>query len=265
MHARAFYHMPFAGSRIVLPGRPRSKTGKHALPTSRRRGKPLAASYSRQPHINSNKLQQTSKIINQRQATHAGFLFSRFEWLTDATDSLKKRVNMDATDIDVSGIVDGAAPPKTVGLQYEVTRIVSCTPRHFVVLAEKGFGAWFHWKGRSVKCLKPEPCERCGESDPKWRCYMHSLELIGALTKSVIIELTLPAVALIEIQLNNQPLRGSQVRLSKTKGGKHGRFVVEVLPKRISGTTLPMAHDVAMTMNKLWEINERWDCPDAKK
>jgi len=170
---------------------------------------------------------------------------------------------MDATDIDVSGIVNGAPPPKTVGLDYEVTRIVSSTPRHFVVLADKAFGAWFHWKGRSVKCLKPEPCEKCKASDPKWRCYLHALELIGALTKSVIIELTLPAIALIEIQLANQPLRGSQCRISKTKGGKHGRFVVEVLPKRISPTTLPLAHDVATTLNKLWEINERGDGPSA--
>jgi len=88
--------------------------------------------------------------------------------------------------------------------------------------------------------------------------------LIGALTKSVIIELTLPAIALVEIQLSHQPLRGAQLRLSKTKGGKHGRFVVEVLPKRISSPTLPAAHDVALTMNKLWEINERWDGPIAE-
>jgi hypothetical protein len=171
---------------------------------------------------------------------------------------------MDATNIDVSGIVEGAPPPKTVGLEYEVTRIISSTPRQFVVLADKAFGAWFHWKGRSVRCAKPEPCERCLASEAKWRCYVHAIELLGALTKSVIIELTLPAIALVEIQLSNQPLRGTQVKLSKTKGGKHGRFVVEVLPKRISTATLPVAHDVATTMNKLWEINERWDGPSEK-
>lgn len=172
---------------------------------------------------------------------------------------------MDAGEIDVSGIVEGAKPPETVGLEYEVTRIVSSTARHFVVLSEKGFGAWFHWIGRSVPCMKPDACERCKKSLPKWRCYVHALELVNTTKKTVIIELTLPAMALIEIQLAGQPFRGTQVKISKTKGGKHGRFLVEVLPRRVGGQTLPDAHNPADTLAKLWSINERWDGPSVKQ
>lgn len=171
---------------------------------------------------------------------------------------------MDATSINVSGIVEGADPPKTIGLEYEVTRIVSSTPRHFVILSQKAFGAWFHWVGRSITCLKPEPCARCEVSESKWRCYVHAFEAVSTQKKSVIIELTLPAIALIEIQLASQPLRGTQVKLSKTKGGKHGRFVVEVLPRRITDSTLPDPHDVARTLCKLWSINEKWSVPNTE-
>lgn len=168
---------------------------------------------------------------------------------------------MDAGQIDVSGIVEGASPPKTVGLELEVIRIVTSTPRHFILLSEKAFGAWFHWIGRSVRCGQPGECERCKKSRAKWRAYIHAFELLATAKKSVILELTLPAVSLIEAQLAMQPLRGTQVKLAKTKGGKHGRFVVEVLPRRVTSQTLPEGATVMLTLDKLWQINEAWDGP----
>jgi len=168
---------------------------------------------------------------------------------------------MDAGNIDVTGIVEGAPPPKTVGLELEVIRIVGCSPRHFVLLSEKAFGAWFHWIGRSVRCARPDECERCKRSKPKWRGYIHAFELLPTAKKNVILELTLPAIALIEMQLAMQPLRGAQVKLAKTKGGKHGRFVVEVLPRRVDSKTLPDAAAPLVTLEWLWKINEAWDGP----
>jgi len=172
---------------------------------------------------------------------------------------------MTVGEIDVSGILEGAEPPKTIGLELEVIRIVGCTPRHFVILSEKAFGAWFHWIGRSVKCLKPDDCERCQRSKSKWRGYVHAFEFLAAGKKSVIIELTLPALAMIEMQLAMQPLRGCQVKLAKTRGGKHGRYLVEVLSRRVDGATLPPAANPKETMEWLWKINEGWDRPNTEK
>lgn len=171
---------------------------------------------------------------------------------------------MQTGNFDVSGIVEGAQPPKTVGLELEVVRIVTCTPRHFVMLSEKAFGAWFHWVGRSVTCAQPNECARCKKTQAKWRGYVHALELLPSAKKSVIVELTLTALALIDIQLATQPLRGSQVKIWKTKGGKHGRFQVEVLPRRITVNTLPDAAQPFETLNKLWTINEIWDGPKSE-
>lgn len=168
---------------------------------------------------------------------------------------------MTPESIDVSGICEGATPPKTVGLDLEVVRIVNTSPRQFVFLSEKAWGAWFHWIGRSVPCSRPAECERCTRSKAKWRGYIHAFEFLAAGKKSVIIELTLPALALIEMQLALQPLRGTQVKLAKTKGGKHGRFLVEVLGRRVDPATLPPAANPQTTLEWLWKINEGWDRP----
>ena len=67
---------------------------------------------------------------------------------------------MDVSNYDVSSLVCGAPPPKVVGMEYEVIRITKSVFRTFVILSEKGFGAWYHYMGRSLVCAKPLPCER---------------------------------------------------------------------------------------------------------
>lgn len=168
---------------------------------------------------------------------------------------------MNAGNYDVSSILEGSPPPQTVGLELEVVRITGCSPRHFVLLSEKAWGAWFHWVGRSVKCAQPSPCERCKRSKPKWRGYVHAFELMPTAKKNVIIELTLSALALLDMQLAMQPMRGTQCKIGKTKGGKHGRFVLEVLGRRVDVATLPEASKPEETLTWLWEKNETWDGP----
>jgi len=169
---------------------------------------------------------------------------------------------MDQSDYSLEGRVDGALPPTTVGLSMEVVRITSTQNRHFVMLSEKPFGAWFHWFGRSVPCTNMDDCERCKSNQKKWRGYIHALELLGPKSKEVIIELTHTAIVMIDVQLCTQPLRGSQIKFCKTKGGKHGRFVIEILPRRIGGTTLPDPKSPESYLRRLWKINEDRDVPD---
>jgi len=164
---------------------------------------------------------------------------------------------MDVSTYDVSGLVYGAAPPKTIGMEYEVIRITKPSFRQFVILSEKCFAAWFHYQGRSLICSKPLPCERCIRSQAKWRAYLNALEIEGALRKNVIIEITHSALALLDVAIAGQPLRGSMVKIKKTDGGKHGRFVIEAMANRVASATLPDAHDCSKTLAELWKINER--------
>ena len=159
---------------------------------------------------------------------------------------------------DLSGRIEGAKPPTIIGLELEVIRIVESTPRHFLFLSEKAWGGYFHWFGRSLKCDYPSECKRCTTSRKKWRGYIHAIEFLSTAKKEVIIELTQVALVMIDLQLATQPMRGAQFKIAKTKGGKHGRFVIESLPKRISGSTLPDAKNIGSTVESLWKINEAW-------
>jgi hypothetical protein len=164
---------------------------------------------------------------------------------------------MDVSNYDVSDLIFGAPPPKTIGMEYEVIRITKPSFRQFVILSEKGFGAWYHYMGRSLTCAKPLPCERCVRSQAKWRAYIHAIEIEGALRKSVILEITHSAVALLNVAIAGQPLRGSMVKIKKTDGGKHGRFVIEAMSNRFASAQLPDAHDCSKTLRQLWKINEQ--------
>ena len=171
---------------------------------------------------------------------------------------------MERMDYDLTGRIEGAAPPKTVGLALEVVRITTSIPRQFIMLNDKPWGAWWHWFGRSLRCNFPEECQRCARNIKKYRVYYHAIELLPTFKKEVLIELTHMAACMIDIQLATQPLRGSQFKIAKTKGGKHGRFVIEVLPKRISDTTLMPGKSPAKTMSELWDMNESWNGSKAE-
>lgn len=72
-----------------------------------------------------------------------------------------------------------------------------------------------------------------------------------------MIELTHSATVMIDVALCGQSPRGACVNLRKTKGGKHGRFVVEMLARRVDPATLPNEKDPMVILTKLWEWNQR--------
>jgi len=158
----------------------------------------------------------------------------------------------------LNGSIKGAAPPDRPGLETEVIRIVSQNPRTFYLLSEKPWGAYWHWSGRSLKCTHDDDCERCKNLVPrKWRGYIHAIEMIGTGKQDVIVELTQKAICLLDVQLCMQPYRGAVCTMKKTPGGAKGRFIIEVLPRRIDALTLPDEVDPSIMMNKLWELNEK--------
>jgi hypothetical protein len=77
------------------------------------------------------------------------------------------------------------------------------------------------------------------------------------LRKNVIIEITHTALALLDVAIAGQPMRGSLVKIKKSDGGKHGRFIVEAMANRLPHSTLPDAHDCSKTLKQLWKINEQ--------
>lgn len=165
---------------------------------------------------------------------------------------------MASNSYSLTGRIKGSAPPAQPGIETEVVRITSTVRRHFYLLSPEPWGAYWHWSNGSLECREPEKCERCEVSMPrKWRAYIHALETIGTSQQSVILEITQTATVMIDVQLCTQPYRGAYVVMNKTAGGKHGRFVVEMMPRRIDPITLPIALDPAPIMKKLWALNEK--------
>lgn len=158
----------------------------------------------------------------------------------------------------LNGRIRGAAPPSAPGIETEVVRITSVDRRHFYLVSHEPWCAYFHWNGASLKCDDPEKCDKCEKGMPrKWRAYIHALEQLGTVQRSVILEITHMCTVILDVQLCGQPWRGSYCVLSKTKGGKHGRFVVEVMPRRIDANTLPNEINPAPILEKLWAMNDK--------
>lgn len=161
-------------------------------------------------------------------------------------------------DYSLKGRIRGAEPPKAPGIELEVVRITSTDNRIFYLLSDCPWAAYYHWKGLSVACAGGSDCTNCEKAVPrKWRSYIHALEQVGTSQREVIIEITHSATVMIDVQLCGQPHRGAVVQMKKTKGGKHGRFVIEVLPRRISPAQLADEKDPAPVLTRLWEMNAR--------
>ena len=173
---------------------------------------------------------------------------------------MKTTDGMDGTNsFGLNSRIRGTAPPKKIGLELEVVRIVSTEIRLYVLLSSAPWGSYFHWGGASMTCTgDTETCDRCKRVVPrKWRGYLHALEQHGTSTREVILELTHSALATLDLSLAMRDYRGSMVQLRKTKGGAKGRFIIEVLERRVTDQTLPPERDPTPVLQKLWALNER--------
>jgi len=166
----------------------------------------------------------------------------------------------------LTGRYRGAKLPEVPGIEVEVIRITSTENRIFCLCSTMPWVSWWHWGGKSLRCTDNLECDRCKTGIPrKIRGYIHAIEFLGTAKREVIIELTHTAMVMIDVALCGQPHRGCMVLMKKTKGGKHGRFVIDVKTQRIDAATLPDERDPEPLMLKLWAFNERRDGPGVGK
>lgn len=147
----------------------------------------------------------------------------------------------------------GAVPPK-VQPRSEVVRVTTSESQQFVILSTSIFGQYIHWYAkRSHECTKDfKRCNGCERSWPnKWLGYVDAFHINE--DKRCFIELTRTACELLVRQApEGRPLRGLNVRISKTKGGAKGRYRIEVLERREDPATMPQERDPLPVLRFLW-------------
>ena len=156
----------------------------------------------------------------------------------------------------------GAQPPQ-IAQKIVVHRVTTCESQLFIVLSNVPYGQWIHWFGnRSHECKADyADCKGCHDSWPrKFKAYLHCLE--GTQRTPCFLELTLHAVKAIELQMDKRPdWRGSIMSVRKSKGGKQGRYIIDVKERTIDPQDLPQAADPLETLRFLWRCNKGKNCP----
>lgn len=153
----------------------------------------------------------------------------------------------------MSDRVKGVLPP-TPRMRGHLLRILTAESKQFICISEMPYGQNVHWWGnRSHECHHDKgQCEGCKRGWPsKWKGYLHvQTDVHGG---DVFLELTATAWLLIEQQVPaGENFRGIIFRIRRTKGGAKGRYLVEVLPRRISEEELPREKDPRDLLRFLW-------------
>lgn len=151
-------------------------------------------------------------------------------------------------------LVRGAAPPAPKSL-LEIKRIKSSEPTTYACLSKSIFGQFVHFHGgRSNECFadKKKVCDGCTRGHPiKWLGYLHVQQ--AGMDSTCFIEITNIAWHLLEAQApKGISLRGMMFRIRKTKGGAKGRFIIEVLERRLDEVMLPDEKDPYPVLKFLW-------------
>lgn len=145
-------------------------------------------------------------------------------------------------------------PPPVGKLRTRIHRVTTAETQQFVFFSKSVFGQMIHWYGgRSHECtIDHKRCNGCERSWPqKWLGYIHCRALFSE--EDVFLELTKTAVlALLRQAPLDQPLRGLQARISKTKGGAKGRYKIDLLPRRMDEAQLPQELDPREVLKFLW-------------
>lgn len=169
---------------------------------------------------------------------------------------------METKSYEFGDRVRGTPPPTIPTIAHKVIRITSPEKKQVVILSDRPWGTSYHWVGNSSMAhVEGATCQWCDRNAPlKWRAYMHCHLIEGSGVLDCILEMTYVGLVMMEVQLCGQPMRGAMYRIGKTKGGKHGRFQIECMPRRVDPATLPPEIDPAPILEKLWRINENKAC-----
>jgi len=142
-------------------------------------------------------------------------------------------------------------PPQSVMIVYRVTGSES---QEFVCVCSAPTGVFVHWHGRrSHECRRETgDCQGCRENWPsKWQGYLHVLSDMGR--REGFLEITSTCYHLLQTKMpDKQAWRGMRFRISRTKGGPRGRYLVDVLEARVTSENLIAERDPVPLLRKLW-------------
>jgi len=148
---------------------------------------------------------------------------------------------------------NGPKPPRP-GPKIKVVRVTTVTPQMFILLTPDPLTVWTHFGRRSDECTMEErgECEGCAKAQPRrWKGYFDAINYTDR--ERVILELTPPAIGTIAaLCTERENARGLIVEISKTKGGKHGRYIVRTTNTTIDVATLAEPVDPLPTLRILW-------------
>jgi hypothetical protein len=154
-------------------------------------------------------------------------------------------------------LVRGSAPP-TKKFKIDVIRIVTVEPLQLICLSRAIWGQPIHWHGRrSHECTRDRgQCQGCNDSWPeKWQGYLHVCTA-GAQWQG-FLEITATAWEILLSQAHQgKDLRGMIFRVGRTKGGAKGRYLIQVLERRIEEGEMLKELDPYPTLQMLWRCKK---------
>jgi len=152
----------------------------------------------------------------------------------------------------MSNEVNGPLPPAHRA-RVQIVRVDWTEPREFTCISEVPWTKFVHYiGGRSEECLHPHDCAACNiPVNKKWQMWLQVLNHTGK--EMCYLEMTETAYDLMKFQLHHgKNWRGLRFRVCKTKGGKKGRFRIEVLERRIESRDLPPSVAPIGILKFLW-------------
>jgi choline dehydrogenase-like flavoprotein len=157
----------------------------------------------------------------------------------------------------MSDLVAGTPPPAPKK-KMDVIRIVAQEPHTIIIVSDRIWGQPVHWFGRrSHECFRDRgDCQGCRDGWPcKWQGYLH---VTRAPEKwEGFLEITATAWQLLLSQLPvGDSLRGLIIQVGRTKGGAKGRYLINVLERRIPSDQLPEMRDPLPTLRMLWRAKK---------
>jgi len=157
----------------------------------------------------------------------------------------------------MSSDVIGPAPPPP-RRRFIIHRVTTSEPQMFVVVCKNPYAKHVHWYGRrSHECYaQTGTCQRCLDGWPwKWQAYIHVLADAGKTQG--FLEVTATCFELLKLQLpKDENWRGLVIKVGRTKGGARGRYLTEVLPRRMPDADLPQEADPIDTLRFLWNCKK---------
>lgn len=163
----------------------------------------------------------------------------------------------------MAGRIIGAPAPKP-GPRIEVLRVTTPAWQHFAIVSTAPFGKRIHWfGGRSHECTQKVEdgevrCYGCKEEWPsKWKGYLDVIQM--PTQKRAFLEITASAWEMLDALVPDEwSLRGLHIKVAKTKGGRYGRYQIELLASKTPIDLLPRESDPAQILEFLWRCKNRY-------